>query len=117
VTRSARVTINADTVKPSKAITAAATMAPLLILTGRSLLDLERELGSWDAAGRFLLKLAETVGKPIGVNAPTGPDSSRTMFLAPRSWSPERLKGWVAGHHSDVEAMFGAATLVPMEDL
>jgi hypothetical protein len=116
VTRSLTVSVDPAAVKPSKAIAAAARMAPLLIVTGRALLDLETELGSWEAAGRYLLTVAENVGKPLGVNAPTA-TGSRTMFLAPRSWSPERLKGWVAGHHALLERQFGAATLVPLEDL
>ena len=91
-------------------------MAPLLIVTGRALLDLEAELGSWEAAGRYLLGVAETIGKPIGVNAPTA-TGSQTLFLAPRSWSPERLQGWVAGHHEAIEQQFGAATVLAMEDV
>jgi hypothetical protein len=65
------LTITTNTPKPSKVIARAARFAPLLILTGHVLLDLERELGSWEAAGRYLLKVAENVGKPLAVNAPT----------------------------------------------
>src|SRR4051794_5954270 len=107
MTRSLRITV--DTPAPSEAIRTAAGLAPLFVLTGRALLDLERELGSWEAAGRYLLKIAEEIGRPIGVNAPTA-TGSRSMFLAPRSWSPDRLKGWVAGHHEVLERAFGEAT-------
>jgi hypothetical protein len=40
------VTVDPAAVRPSKAIKATAARAPLLILAGRALLDLERELGS-----------------------------------------------------------------------
>ncbi len=78
----------------------------------RALLDLERELGGFEAAARHLHRVATNTGKPIGINAPTGPDSSRTMFVPPRGWTRERLAGWVAGHHELLEQQFGEATLV-----
>ena len=49
--------------------------------------------------------------KKCTVNFETGEDTSRTVFLAPRSWAPEWLQGWVAGHHEVLEAMFGTATV------
>src|SRR4051794_10345576 len=102
MTRTMHVKLDPTAVPSSRAIRTAAGLAPLFVLTGRALLDLERELGSWDAAGRYLLDVAEEIGRPIGVNAPT-PAGSRTMFITPRSWSPERLRGWVAGHHEVLE--------------
>ncbi len=61
---------------------------------------------------RHLLRVAENAQKPILVNFETGEETSRTVALAPRSWTEERLRGWVAGHHEALEAMFGAATPV-----
>jgi hypothetical protein len=115
MSRSMRVTVDSDAVKPSEAIRTAAGLAPLFVLTGRALVDLERELGSWDAAGRFLLDLATELGRPLGINWPT-PTGSRSMFLAPRSWSQDKLRGWVAGHRDELERAFGAATPLDMED-
>ena len=86
-------------------------MAPLLVLTHRSLADLERELGSYQAAASCLLRIATDTGKPIGVNVPTR-DGSRTMFIPPRGWSSDKLKGWIGGHHELLERQFGAATLI-----
>ena len=117
MTRTLRVAIDAATVSPSRAIAATARTGPLVCLTGRAFRDLVAELGGVEPAMRHLLRVSENVGKPIAVNMPTGEDTSRTVFLAPRSWTEERLRGWVAAKHVEIEAMFGAATPVPLEDL
>jgi hypothetical protein len=90
---------------------------PLVCVTGRALVDLADELGSYDAAARRLLTIATNVGRPLAVNCPTGPDRSQTMFVAPKDWTDERLRGWVAGRHAELEAMFGAAAVRSMEEL
>jgi len=84
-----------------------ASVAPLFLIGVRALGDLAAELGSMDAAASFLLEIAEANNRPIAVNVETGPDTSSTAFLAPRSWTPERLQGWAAGHHAELEAEFG----------
>lgn len=117
MTRTMRVTVNSATVSTAKAIQATARTGPLVVLTERAFGNLVDELGSNDAALRHLLRVAENVGKPIGLNVGTGEGTSRSMFIAPRSWTQERLRGWVAAHHDAIEAMFGAATPVPLEDL
>ena len=111
MSRAMRVTIDPRTVSPSETIRASAGLAPLTMISGRMLLDLSDELDGYQPACRFLLGVAEDLGRPVGVNVPT-PDGSRSMFLAPRSWSRERLAGWVAGHHQDLEAAFGPVTPV-----
>src|SRR5258707_1300328 len=110
------VTVDATRVSPSKVIRASAHFAPLSLVSGRMLIELSDELGGEDQAGRFLLSVAEEIGRPIGVNIPTAAETSQTIFLAPRAWSSGRLAGWVAGHHEAVEAMFGPATRVVEED-
>jgi len=62
------------------------------------------------------MRISENVGRPIGVNTPT-PDGSRTVFIAPKAWSQERLSGWVAARHQELEAQFGATTFAPLEAL
>jgi hypothetical protein len=113
MSRSLHITIDAATVSPSKAIAATARTGPLVCLTGRAFRDLADELGGTDGAMRHLLRVSENVQKPIAVNFETGEDTSRTVFLAPRSWTTERLQGWVAGHHETLAAIFGQATPVP----
>ncbi len=110
--RTATIAVDAGAVSVARSIAAAARLAPLLVLTHRSLDDLARELGGYDEAARRLLTIATNAGKPIGVNAPTGPDTSRTWFVAPKSWSRERVAGWVAAHHGELERAFGDATPV-----
>jgi hypothetical protein len=111
MSRTMRLTIDSATVRPSKAVKVAAWAGPLVILTERALRDLADELGGYEAALRHLLRVAENVGKPIAANVETGEGCSSTMFVAPRCWTPDRLRGWIGGHHEAFEAMFGAATL------
>jgi hypothetical protein len=94
------------------AIRAAAEVAPLLALTGRALVDLGEGLGGVDAATLWLLELAEATGKPVGVNFATGDDTSSTAFVAPRTWTEQRLQGWIAGHHAELEDAFGEVTQI-----
>jgi hypothetical protein len=116
VSAATRVTIDARRVSPAQAIAAAARAAPLLMLTGRAFAELVAELGGHDAAMRHLLRVSERVNRPIGCNFPT-PEGSRTAFVAPRSWSQERLRGWVGGKHQEIAEAFGPGVPLPMEDL
>lgn len=113
----ATLTIDAARVSPSKALRVAAASAPLVVVTHRAFAQLADELGGPEAAAQRLLEIATFVGKPIGVNLPTGPDESRTTFVAPRSWTRERVAGWVAAHHVELKRAFGAATVMRGEDL
>ena len=89
---------------------------PLVCITGRAWRDLADELGGDEAAVRHLLRVATTTGRPLCVNFSIE-RGSRTVFVAPRDWSEERLRGWAAGHHEELEAAFGPATPVRLEDL
>lgn len=116
MTHALRVSIDTATVSPARAIAATARTGPLVCLTGRLFNDLVAEMGSTDAAMRHLLRVSENVQKPVLVNFETGGGASRTVALAPRSWTQERLRGWIGGRHDAIEAMFGQATLVAEED-
>ncbi len=110
-----KVTVDPSAVRPSASIRTAAQGAPLLVLTGRVLSHLAAELGGHEAVARYLFELAESIGKPVAVNVDTGAETSSTAFIAPRSWTPERLSGWVAARHEEFEAEFGAVTRVGVE--
>jgi len=110
MTTTAHVTVNAATVSPAKAIAVAVRSGPLVILTGRAFAELCAELGT-EAAYRHLIRVATNAGRPIGINAETGKDTSSTAFIAPKGWTEERLRGWVAGRHDEIEAAFGTATV------
>ena len=103
-----RITADPSAVSMARAIRTAAGAAPLFVLTGRALGDLARELGGMDAASGHLADVAESIGRPVGINLPTGDDSSQTAFLPPRGWSEERLTGWIAAKHREIEDAFGA---------
>jgi hypothetical protein len=111
MTRTMHVAVNGATVSTAKAITAAARSGPLVVLTDRAFRELMAELGGHDQAARHLMRVAANVGKPIGVNFDAGDGASSTVFMAPRSWTTKRLKGWVAGHHAALAAMFGETTV------
>jgi len=112
MTRTMRITADASKVSMAASIRATARAAPLFLLTVRALADLAAELGSMDAAAAFLLDVAEANNKPIGVNLPAPDGSSRTAFIAPRGWTEERLAGWTAGRHQELEDEFGTITRV-----
>ena len=107
-----RVTVDTAAVSTARTIAEVARTGPLVVLTGRLFRDLSDELGGTESAMRHLLRVSENAQKQIAVNFETGEGTSRSVFLAPRSWTPERLQGWVAGHHDTIKAMFGAATSV-----
>ena len=79
-------------------------------MSHRALAALAAELGGADHAARRLLAIATDADKQIGVNAPTA-GGSRTVVIGPRHWSQERLAGYVAPHHGELEGMFGPATV------
>ena len=106
-----RVEVDPTGVSLAETIAEAARVVPFLVLTGRMFADLATELGSDDAASRHLLTVAESVDMPIAVNGATGPGASTTIVVAPRSWTPERLRGWIGGKHEALTAMFGEATI------
>lgn len=113
----ATLTIDAARVSPSRALArlaraAATSGGPLVVITGRAYAELVAELGGPEAAARHLFRVATNTGRPIAVNLPTGPDTSTTVFISPRGWSDERLRGWGAGHHAELEAAFGPATVI-----
>ena len=102
-------------VQMSRAIRVAAQASPLLVITGRAFGDLAAELGGFEAAVGELLAVAEANNRPMAVNMPTSEDTSSTVFIAPRSWPPERLSGWIAARHEELGAEFGAVTRVGVE--
>ena len=108
--RAARLTAGVG-VSPAGTLAAAVRAVPLVVVSHRALDALADELGGYDRAARRLLEIATDADRPIGVNAPTA-DGSRTMFISPRHWSRERLAGYVAAHHAELEGMFGSASVV-----
>ncbi len=110
MSRTLRITADATTVSMAASIRATAQAAPLFVISVRALGDLAAELRSMDAAVTFLLELAEANTKPIGVNLPSADGASKSVFIAPRAWSDERLRGWIGGHGAELEAEFGTVT-------
>jgi len=98
MSRTLHITADPAAVSMAASIRAMASLAPLFVISVRALGDLADELGSMDAAVTFLLELAEANTKPIGVNLPSADGASKSVFIAPRTWTDERLQGWIGGH-------------------
>lgn len=86
--------------------------APLVALTNDALNDLSEALGGTEKALEFLVRQATEHDKPIAVNI-RDRDGSQTVFLSPKGWTEERLKGWVGTHKAALEAQFGEVTGPP----
>ena len=110
--RTMHVTIDPTAISPAKALAAAARSGLLVIVTDRAFRDLADEFGGVEATWRHVQRVANRSNRPVGANLLTA-DGSRTCFVAPKGWTQERLRGWVAGHHEAIEAAFGPAMAMP----
>lgn len=94
-------------------IEAAVSSQTLTVVTYSTLKRLAAELETdTNGAVRHIYDLAERYGRPIGVNYPTGKNTTRTAVIPPPGWSTERLSGYVAGQHEQLTALFGAVAKV-----
>ena len=110
---SACITVDAERVSIARSLAALARTAardggPLVCVSHRAYDELADELGGYENAARRLCRIATNTGRPLAVNLPTE-DGSRTAFISPTGWSEDRLRGWVAGHHEELEGAFGPA--------
>jgi hypothetical protein len=80
---------------------------PMFLLSQRAYMHLAEECGGDEPAILFLLELAEQYNKPVLVNFEKPDGTSQTNAMAPRSWTSERLQGWIAGHHEALEQELG----------
>jgi hypothetical protein len=109
--KTTHITIDAGAVSPAKAIAAAARGPSLLIVSARAFDELTTELGGIEAATEHLLRVATKTNRPIAVNFPTAEGESSTACIAPKGWTPERLRGWLGGKREGIEGLFGTATV------
>ncbi len=83
---------------------------PLVALTTNSFRDLLTELGDERATMTYtmtyLIDESTKHAKPIAINL-EDKSGSKTIFIAPRDWSEERLSGWVATAKPALERHFG----------
>ena len=88
---------------------------PHIVITQRNLLAIAAELGETEmdagfkAAYLWLYDRCVEYDRPIGVNMPMGKDESMTSFIAPKTWTPERLQGYVSTSHAALADTFGEA--------
>jgi hypothetical protein len=85
-----------------QAIVLALDTVPLVVLSDATCQALSHECGSAARATAWLWKQANRARKPIGLH-----HDGRTEFYAPLGWSRQRLAGYVAAHHDELEAAFG----------
>lgn len=91
-------------------IRAACTPGTLAVLSASTFLELSDELGGLEGALLFLVDVATANKTPIALNLPTTADPdgpSTTLCVPPKGWSQERVSGWVAARHQELEAIFG----------
>jgi hypothetical protein len=114
--KTVHVTVDPSKVRPSHAIavTVGGSTA-LLMVTSAMFGGLTVELGSDDAALAYLLDMATQVDRPLGVNGSIE-DGSQTAFIAPITWTQERLAVWVGGRHEELIKLFGPSVLGALED-
>ena len=109
--RSLSLTIDTAALNPTEALGCVARAGIVVGLTAAMFHDLATEVGGHDAACRWLIDLATETNRPITVNVPTGKDTSTTTAIAPKSWTEERLRGWIGGMHEELEEQFGPAAI------
>src|SRR6266511_3168807 len=81
-------------------------------LTPSAFADLATELGGPERASQWLLRQATKANQPIAMNFPTTLDPcgpSTTVCISPAGWASDRLRGWIAVRHDQLEAAFGEA--------
>jgi len=109
--RSLSITVDTAALKPTDALGRVARAGTAVGLTHRMMADLAEELGGYKRACKWLIALATETNRPITINLPTGPDTSTTVAIAPKSWSEDKLRGWIGGMHEELEEMFGPAAI------
>jgi hypothetical protein len=87
-----------------QAVDMALGTVPLVVLSHRMVAQLERECGTSEKLARWLLKLVGRRRRPLGLHNPA---TDQTLFYAPADWSQERLQGYLAVYHEELEAQFG----------
>ncbi|HEY7068332.1 MAG TPA: hypothetical protein VII06_43185 [Chloroflexota bacterium] len=104
MTAAAIVRIPAPSGGARPAVDTALGAVPLVVLSGRMAAPLTRECGSTEKLVSWLLKTVPRRRRPIGLH---DAEAGRTFFSAPPDWPGERLAGYVAVHHAELEQMLG----------
>jgi hypothetical protein len=95
---------------PSEIYAAMAAIVPadvLLVFGAGIVRELRQELRSIDAVGAWAVDLATRLRRPVMLNMPDRDGGSHTLTLSPPGWSQERLSGYIAGRHQELEEAFG----------
>src|SRR5690349_7922768 len=88
-------------------IASATHRAQLVVVEHELFSDLVDEAGSVALALDLLVRVAIENDRPIGVNFPRDDDTSEIKWFAPDGWADERLQGWIAAYHGELESDFG----------
>ena len=114
----ATLRIDVERASPARALAILARSSRALVcVTGRMFAELERELGGPEAVACQLFEIATATGRPLCANLPSGAETSTTVFVSPRGWSEDGLRGWAAGKRDELEVAFGPASVRAPEDL
>jgi hypothetical protein len=69
--------------------------------------ELKQELHSVAKVGQWAVELAIRLDRVVLLNVPGRDGESCTVTLAPPGWSRERLAGYIAARHEELEETFG----------
>jgi hypothetical protein len=87
-----------------QAVDTALGACPLVVLTPRLVAQLEHECGGPEKLAAWVLKLVTRRRRPLAFH---DPEQGRTWCWSPPDWTPERLQGYLAAHHTELEATLG----------
>jgi hypothetical protein len=69
--------------------------------------ELRQELKSVEAVARWATALTIRLDRVLMLNIPDRDGSSHTVTLAPPGWTQERLQGYIAARHEELEEAYG----------
>src|SRR4051794_19035992 len=76
----------------------------LVVLSHRMVAQLEAECGSSEKLAAWMMKLVARRRRPLGLHSPA---TDQTIFYAPPDWTQEKLAGYLAVYHEELESQFG----------
>jgi hypothetical protein len=104
MTGAAVIRIPAPSGYARQAVDTALGACPLVVLTPRMVGQLEAECGGPAKLVAWVLKLVTRRRRPLGIH---DPEAGQTWCYAPPDWTAERLQGYLAAHHEELEATLG----------
>lgn len=111
MTRVARIITDlGPTTSPSAVYAELARRMPsdvMLAFSSRVYRQLRQELHSAERIAEWATNLATVANRPVLFNVEFMDDTARTFAIAPPGWTSEKLAGYIAARHIELEEVFG----------